>query len=417
MSRTPESRRRDAPSAADERSVAEETSRAAASASRAGSGAVVRRLMGRPDPLPAPAAPLRTALRWMLGLLLAAVVVAPAAIWWQFESSHVTSVNAAVRGHLARIGARADGIVESFAVDAGDRVSADQVLVRLEDAHYRAEVQEAEAELDGLERELEVQRLSIAHQRRKLEQQREEAAANVEAAAAKADAAEIRAENARQAYEMRRSLHERNGAISGQDVRDAENARRTAEAQLREARANHVAARSANGNVRLDDEAIRISERRIGVLEADIARARAQLARARANLAGAVIRAPRDGAVVRRIALPGSSVNVGQPIIAMLLGDEVWVEAWIEESDIGMVEVGSVATVNLHSYPDRDFKGRVEKIGLTTDLEIPASEVPQPRQSRMRGAPVVGVRISLDDPPARLLPGSSADVAIHESGG
>jgi membrane fusion protein (multidrug efflux system) len=384
--------------------------------SAAGSGAVVKRLMSGLEPgLPAAARFAGTYRHWLLAALVLALIAAPIASWLYYEAAHVTSSNAAVRGHLAEIGVRANGLVASFGVDAGERVQEGHVLARLEDSHYRAEVQEATAYLDGLTRELEVERMMIAHERRRIEQQREEATANMDAAAAQAKAAEIRLENAGKTYELRQSLHEKSRAISGEDVRDALNDVRTAEAQLNEAHAEHIAARSARDRVLLDKDELTIRERRVGVLEADVARARALLARAEADLAGAVVRAPEDGAVVRRIAQPGTSVNVGQPIVSMLLGDDVWIEAWIDENDIGAVGVGNRATVTLHSFPDREFSGRVERIGLITDFEIPSSEVPQPRESRMHGAPVVGVRIVLDEPPPNLLPGASAVVAIRKS--
>lgn len=384
----------------------------------AGSGAVVKRLMSGVEPgLPVTARPARTWRRSLLAVLVLGAIATPIASWLSYEAGHVTSSNAAVRGQLSEIGARADGRVAAFGVDAGERVKKGQILARLEDAHYRADVREATASLDRLTRELDIERMMIVHERRRIEQQREEATANMDAAAAQERTAEIQLENVSKTYELRRALYDKNQAISREDVRDAYDDVRTAQAELNEARAGHIGARSARDRVLLDKDELTIRERRIGVLEAERARAEARLARARADLAGAVLRAPQDGAVVRRIAQPGTSVNVGQPIVSMLLGDDVWIEAWVDEDDIGAVHVGNRATVNLHSFPGREFGGRVERIGLITDFEIPSSEVPRPRQSRMRGAPVIGVRIALDEPPPNLLPGASAVVAIQTSAG
>ena len=87
------------------------------------------------------------------------------------------SKNAAVRGNLAEIGSRVTGQVTKVEVDVGDRVVANQILVRMEDRRLQAEVQEAQADVAGLERTLEVERLNIAHDRRKIGQQGQEAAA------------------------------------------------------------------------------------------------------------------------------------------------------------------------------------------------------------------------------------------------
>lgn len=354
-------------------------------------------------------------LGWGLVALLAiGLLVAPAYTWMDYKAQHVTSTNATVRAHLAKIGTRIDGLVTHVHVQAGDQVAAGQILVTLEDSHLMAEVDEAKAALSGLEQSVEIERLAIVHERLKAREQEQEAGARVAAAEAQAVAAKVRAEEAFRFHDVRKSLLARGGAISGEDVRNAESERRAAEALLEEAEANYVAAKSAKENARLASDALAIRERRIGVLESDIVRARARLLRAQAELKAASIVAPEDGRIVRRFVQPGGSVEVGQPIISMWLGKDVWIEAWINEEDIHSVEIGSEATLTLHAFPNREFAGTVDKIGLVTDFELPEGEVPQPRNSRMRGTPVVGVRIKLLETPEELLPGLSAVVAIEK---
>lgn len=154
------------------------------------------------------------------------------------------------------------------------------------------------------------------------------------------------------------------------------------------------------------------SERR--VREAELLAAQARVSRAEAELESAAIRAPQRGAVVRRIVQPGAAVEAGKPAIALWLGDELWVEAWIDEDDLGFVRQGSRATVTLNAFPGREFAGVVDRVGLATDLEQPDSALPHPRFARMRSAPVLGIRIRLADPPQHLVPGLSARVAIKK---
>lgn len=353
--------------------------------------------------------------RWALFLLPVIGVAAPIFLWAHYESNFVTSKNAAVRGHLAEIGTRLSGIVASVECDVGDRVEKGQVLVQLENRHLAAEVQEARADVAGLERKIEVERLTIAHERLQLDQTKAEAQARVDAANAQVSAAQVEADDADRNLELRRSLYSRDGAVSSETLHEAESARRSAQARLEEAQANLAASRSKARQTDLTGDELSIREENIGVLEADLLRAKARLARAEAQLEGSSIRAPGDGAIVRRISQPGGSVEVGQPIISMWLGDDMWVEAWVDEEDIGKVRIGSPVTVTLHSFPGQEFEGVVDKIGLATDLELPDMDVPQPRGSRMSGAPVVGVRIRLLDRPAEMLPGLSAVVAIRKA--
>ncbi|MGI9265724.1 MAG: HlyD family secretion protein [Gammaproteobacteria bacterium] len=356
----------------------------------------------------------RRGVGWVALALIIALAVIPIGIWIRYASDHVTSTNAIVRGHLGEIGTQLDGIVTQVEVDAGDRVFADQVLVRLEDRQLRAEALEARATVDALEQRIEVERLAIGHEQRRIEQQVQESSAALRAADAQSDAAQIRAEDALRFQELREELFEDGGAVSGEDLRDADTERRTAEALYLGTLAEQAVASSARDKARLANDALAIRERQIGILQSELLQAEARVSKAEADLDGATIRAPADGAIVRRIVQAGGSVEVGQPIISMWLGKDVWIEAWIDEDDIADVALGSQAMVTMNSFPGREFTGIVENIGLTTDFEMPESEVPQPRNSRMRGAPVVGVRIQLDNPPAELLPGLSAIVAIEK---
>jgi membrane fusion protein, multidrug efflux system len=358
--------------------------------------------------------PRRRPIAWMIACALFVLVATPIGLWVHYQSDYVMSRNAMVRGQLAQIGARLQGVVTSIEAEEGERVSAGQILARLEDRHIRADAQQAQAELEGLKRELEVERTAIVHEQQRLQNRLLEATANLNAVAAALEAAQSRAEDARAAHEVRRSLHE-SGFVSREAVRDAQAKSITADALVKGARSEHEAARAAAQGARLDAAGLAIRKQRIGVLEAGVMRAEARLAAAQANLEATLIRAPADGAVVRRIVEPGGSVEIGSPILSLWMGKDVWVEAWLDEDDIGEVKIGSAARVTLQSFPGREFHGTVDKIGLTTDYEMPASEVPQPRSVRMRGAPVVGVSIRLENPPRELLPGLSAVVGIRRA--
>lgn len=352
---------------------------------------------------------------WVIACCVVLLLAAPIVAWVQYRSDYVMSRNAMVKGQLAQIGTRIEGVLTKVEVQDGQRVRAGDILARLDDRHIRAEAQAVEAELAGLEREIEVERAAILYEERVLQNQHHEAAANLSAAAAAVEAADSRAEEARVFHQARSDLFAAGGAISAEVVRQAHARVRTTQAQAKSARAEYAAAQSGEQRAKLNSEGLELRRQRVAVLEAGLLRARARLAAARADLEATLIRAPADGAVVRRILQPGGSVDIGTPVMSLWLGDDVWVEAWLDEDDVPYVQIGSPAQVTLQSFPGREFVGTVEKIGLTTDFEMPESEVPQPRFARMRGAPVVGVGVRLENPPAQLLPGLSAVVGIRKS--
>jgi len=347
----------------------------------------------------------------LVGTVLAFVVFL--GLWAHYRSTHVISRDAVVRSHIADVGARLDGVVKSVEVDAGDRVQAGQVVARLDDSAYAARVAQTRSQLEKASRELEVERLAIENERQRLASSLKGVSAESSAARAAVRAAESRAEEAQRQVELQHSLVSR-GLVPAEKARTAETELRTAQALAAEARAQASAASAGEDLARVESRGLDVREKRVTVLESDVATLEAKVAMAEANLEATIIRAPDSGAVVRRIVQPGGSISVGQPIISLWVGGDVWVEAWVDEDDLADVSVGSVATVTFKSYPDREFSGVVESLGVSTDVELPDSEVPQPRSQRMRDAPLISVRIRLDDPATDLFPGLSAVVGIRK---
>jgi multidrug resistance efflux pump len=357
---------------------------------------------------------LRRAL-WTLAGVAALAIVIPIGTWIHYRTAHIVSTNALVKGSIADVGAPLDGIVTEVTVDVGDRVRKGQVLVRFEDRQLQAKVEQQRSQLEKAERELQVEPLAIAHEKAHLESRVAEAAARHASSEAQLEAAQSRADDARKIHERRIALAQE-GVIGEAELGDAEAAVRTADALVSAARAEREAAKAALESARVEFKGLDVRRERVVLLDSQRGASAASLALAEAELAGTVIRAPDDGWVVRRIVEPGVSVVVGAPIMAIWIGGDVWVEAWIGEDDLASVEVGSAARVTLKPYPDREFDGFVESIGVSTDFELPDAAVPQPRSERMRGTPLVCVRVRLKDPRADLLPGLSAVVGIRKKG-
>lgn len=353
--------------------------------------------------------------RSLFAVMVAAAVLliaAPVALWARYRFSYVVSRNALVKGSITSVGAQLDGVVTGVEVDVGQRVTAGQILARFEDHQLQANLQRASSRLTKASRELQVERLAIEQEGRRLAGRVTEAEARAEAARAQVDAAASQADDAAVKVELRRTLA-RDGMIAQEELRGAETARRTADAIAATARAERSAAQAAQRLAEVESDGLAVRRQHLVVLEAEVAALRAEVALAEADLRAALIRAPADGWVVRRIAEPGASVVVGQPVVALWIGDDVWVEAWIEEDDLAYVSAGGRAQVTVKPYPHRVFSGIVETVGVSTDYELPDAVVPQPRNTRMRATPVVCVRIRLDRSEG-LFPGLSAVAGIRK---
>ncbi|MCA9283030.1 MAG: efflux RND transporter periplasmic adaptor subunit [Phycisphaerales bacterium] len=121
----------------------------------------------------------------------------------------------------------------------------------------------------------------------------------------------------------------------------------------------------------------------VKVAEADVARAEAVLVESRNQLAAAertldfylaqlgetVIVSPFAGIVVRRDRDPGDVLVPGSSIVRVIEPEQLWLSAWVDETAIAALEAGQQARVVFRSEPDREYIGRVARVGLEVDPE------------------------------------------------
>ncbi|MBR2774249.1 MAG: efflux RND transporter periplasmic adaptor subunit [Selenomonadaceae bacterium] len=98
-------------------------------------------------------------------------------------------------------------------------------------------------------------------------------------------------------------------------------------------------------------------------------RAKSAVELAEDNVNQTVITAPMDGVVVGEPKTPGTMAVQGStnPTVIMRIADlsEKLVKAKVDETDIGSVRVGELATFTVDAYPDKTFRAEVMKISQT----------------------------------------------------
>ncbi len=99
---------------------------------------------------------------------------------------------------------------------------------------------------------------------------------------------------------------------------------------------------------------------------ARILQARAALETARINLRRTRIYARCDGVVSRKTVQVGQQLAVGQPVMAILPTDDVWVVANFKETQTRNVHPGQRVEIEVDTFPGRRFSGRVDSIAAGT---------------------------------------------------
>lgn len=211
------------------------------------------------------------------------------------------------------------GRIREVLVDQGDRVEKGQVLVRLDDDELTQQVAVAQAELEA-----------------------------------------TRAAQERVRFDRERAL-----AVEARARRD-------------EGRVRSLFARNVSTQEELDrvHEALAIASAELSGAEAatievtkQILTAQAKLEYQRSLLANSQIVAPADGLVIDRQRDPGEVVVPGTPLLTMILTEELWIRAWVDETEMARLRVGQPARVVFRSEPERSYRGKVARLGRQADRE------------------------------------------------
>lgn len=108
----------------------------------------------------------------------------------------------------------------------------------------------------------------------------------------------------------------------------------------------------------------------------DLIKAQANLDDARERLAETVIKSPIDGIVLQKFVEKGqiiasgiSAVSGGTTIATVADLKRAYINAAVDEVDIGQIEPGQKATIIADSYPDREFSGTVIRIHPQAKVE------------------------------------------------
>jgi len=100
-----------------------------------------------------------------------------------------------------------------------------------------------------------------------------------------------------------------------------------------------------------------------------IATAEKSLAYSEARLADTQVVAPFDGLIVKRYRDPGDIGVPGSPILMLVSTQEIWVSAWVDETEMSRLHPNQSARVVFRSEAGKNYQGKVSRLGREADRE------------------------------------------------
>lgn len=142
--------------------------------------------------------------------------------------------------------------------------------------------------------------------------------------------------------------------------------------------------------------------------KANVEQLTASLELAQTRLGFAELASPLNGYVILKSALAGEVVQIGAPVFTVVDLNNIWVTAYINETDLGRVKLGQAAEVKTDTYPHKVYKGWVSFISSQTEF---TPKFIQTSEERVKY--VYRIKVRVDNSSLDLKPGMPADAYIN----
>jgi membrane fusion protein (multidrug efflux system) len=335
------------------------------------------------------------AIRLFILILIGALilVVAREWNWWLSSSALQRTDDAYLRADTTALAAKVPGYVRQVVVQDFQRVHGGDVLVKIVDDDYRAQLDRAQANVAAAQAAIQ----NIEQQKRL--QGTLITQAEAEIASSEADVIRYHKETVRQ-----QDLLTDNYGTPQVVEQAVDNEKRA------------VSALDLN-RAKLDQQ-----RQQLNVLESQKAQAvatqkgqKAALDLAKINLDYTRIVAPVDGMVSERLVRPGQYLSVGTQVISLVPLPNVWVIANYKETQMTNIRTGQKARVTVDAFPGKVLHGHVDSWSPASGAEFALLPPDNATGNFTKVVQRIPVKIVLDHDPSLadlLRPGMSVIATI-----
>jgi membrane fusion protein, multidrug efflux system len=336
--------------------------------------------------------PLRQRLRMPLMLFGPIVVLAAGGYWYLTTGRYISTDDAYVDSARVSISNEVSGRVAEIDVQDNERVTAGQVLFKLDQRPFVIAVEEAKAQLAAVKLQIEAMKATYEQK--------------------KADAAATEATLVYQQRELERQQRLLASGTASQSQYDQSNhAYKIAREQLASKEQDVASTLASLGG----DAGIPVAQHPM------VQHDQSALDRAELNLSYTVVRAPESGTVTKVDQLQAGDwvqgVNTGASpttLFSLVSAKRIWVTANFNETELTHMRPGQSATVEIDTYPDVVFPAKVQSLSPGTGLTFSLLPAENATGNWVKVVQRLPVRLSFGelDPNHPLAAGLSATVEV-----
>lgn len=160
-----------------------------------------------------------------------------------------------------------------------------------------------------------------------------------------------------------------------------------------------------SGSVSVEDYENSFSE--VSVLKANLKERAAALGVALTKLEYTQIFAPICGSILTRIREPGAVVRAGDPVYTLSISNPIWVRAYVNEPDLGIIYPGMEAKVYTDTENGKVYSGHIGFISPIAEFTPKTVET-----TTLRTDLVYRIRVTVDNPDRKLKQGMPVTIKL-----
>ncbi len=297
----------------------------------------------------------------LFALVLGGVVAVILSLLFFWRSlSRITTDDAYIAGRINSIASKVPGTAAKVLVVDNQAIKKGDLLLEIDPADYQSRAAEAQAALE-------------AENARLLDAQ-----AGISAGLAGLEVQEVALHQAELDKNRAEALF-KSGVFSQEKLEKNTTAYNLAIAQVKSSKEQLEKARAVKG---LEESLIKQRD--------------ATLKQAQLNLSYTEIFAPTDGYVTGKAVEQGNQVQAGQPLMAVVALDDIWVVANYKETQLKQVHLGQQVRIQVDSYPGTLFTGKVESIMAGTGAAFSLFPTENALGNYVKVVQRIPVKITLD---------------------
>ncbi len=356
-------------------------------------------------------------------LIIAIAVVAAVAVTgvyagWFHKDARLKG-SGTVEARNIRVGSKVGGRILQVLVREGDRVQPGQTLITFDDKELEASLQQARANAQKSQRGFRPEEIqeaqAVAAQAKADYEMHVKGYRKEDIAAAQADLDRATADESRAHLDFQRYQALAEKDLVSKQQRDtteanwkmARAARENTQHKLDELQRGFRPEEIAMAEAKYQQAQANYEKMRRGNRREDVAAANAELAYEEARFRERQVLAPSAATVEVLDVRPGDLIAPNTPIATLLESDQIYVRIYVPETELNKVAIGQKAQIHVDPFQKETFNGVVEQINQQAEF-LPRNV--QTREERVHQ--VFGVKVRIEDPSHRVLPGMAADVKL-----